>query len=72
MKRSESGDINTLKKLENRDYIGSFEFQPGEKKTLTIAKVAREVITGMEGKKEECNCCLLAREGKALHYKRHQ
>lgn len=42
------------KKLENPDYIGSYAFQPGEKKTLTIKKVTREVVTGAEGKKETC------------------
>ena len=43
-----------FKKLDNPDYIGAYAFQPSEKKTLTIAKVKREVITGMDGKKEEC------------------
>jgi len=43
-----------FKKLDNPNYIGAYAFQPGEKKTLTVAKVTREVITGMEGKKEEC------------------
>lgn len=42
------------KKLDNPDYIGAYAFQPNEKKTLTIAKVKREVITGTDGKKEEC------------------
>ena len=42
------------KKLENPDYIGSYAFQPGETKTVTIAKVTREIVTGPDGKKEEC------------------
>ena len=42
------------KKMENPDYIGSYAFQPGEKKTLTIRAVTRETITGAEGKREEC------------------
>jgi hypothetical protein len=43
-----------FRKLDNPDYIGAYAFQPNEKKTLTISKVSREVITGKEGKKEEC------------------
>jgi len=42
------------KKLENPDYIGSYAFQPNETKTLTIASVNREEVTGPDGKKEEC------------------
>lgn len=43
-----------FRKLDNPDYIGAYAFQPNEKKTLTIARVTREVITGKEGKQEEC------------------
>lgn len=42
------------RKFDNPDYIGAYAFQPGEKKTLTIAKVTREIVTGSEGIKEEC------------------
>lgn len=42
------------KKLDNPDYIGAYAFQPGEEKTLTIKNVRREIVTGAEGKKEEC------------------
>lgn len=42
------------KKLDNPDYIGAYAFQPNEEKTLTIKMVRREVVTGAEGKKEEC------------------
>lgn len=41
------------KKLENPDYIGAYAFQPGEKKTVTISRVEREQIIGVEGKKSE-------------------
>lgn len=42
------------KKLENPDYIGAYAFQPGERKALTILKATREMIHGIDGKKEEC------------------
>ena len=42
------------KKLTNPDYIGAYEFQPGEEKILTIKSVKRENITGADGKKEDC------------------
>lgn len=42
------------KKLDNPDYIGAYAFQPNEEKIVTIKKVCREIVTGAEGKKEEC------------------
>lgn len=42
------------KKMENPDYIGSYAFQPGERKTVTIAGVRRETVNGPDGKREEC------------------
>lgn len=42
------------KKLTNPDYIGAYDFQPGEERTLTIQSVLREMITGPDGKKDEC------------------
>ena len=42
------------KKLDNPDYIGAYAFQPGEEKIVTIKQVKREIVTGAEGKKEEC------------------
>lgn len=42
------------KKLDNPDYIGAYAFQPGEEKIVTIKQVRREIVTGAEGKKEEC------------------
>ena len=43
------------KKLNNPDYLGSYAFQPGEEMTLTIREVKREVVTGPDGKKEDCS-----------------
>lgn len=42
------------KSYQNPLYIGSYCFQPGEEITATIKKVKREIVVGVEGKKEEC------------------
>ena len=45
------------KALTNPDYLGSYAFDRGEEKTGTIQEVKREIVTGPEGKKEECTVC---------------
>lgn len=45
------------KKLTNPDYLGSYDFEPGEERIVTVKKVVREMITGTGGKKEECTVC---------------
>ena len=42
------------KKLTNPDYIGAYDFLPNEERIVTIKDVRREMVTGTEGKKEEC------------------
>lgn len=42
------------KRLMNPDYIGAYSLNEGEDLTVVISHVAREVITGTGGKKEEC------------------
>ena len=42
------------KRLMNPDYIGAYSLNEGEDLTVVIAHVAREVITGTGGEKEEC------------------
>lgn len=42
------------KKLTNPDYLGAYAFEPNERKTVTIKTVKREMVTGTDGKKEEC------------------
>lgn len=54
------------KKLDNPDYIGAYAFQPGEEKVVTIRSVNREVVTGAEGKKEECTVVHFAENEKPL------
>jgi len=50
------------KKLQHPDYIGAYELMdgtPNKELTVTITKVAREQITGADGKKEVCTVCYL-------------
>lgn len=43
------------KKLNNPDFLGSYAFQPGEEKVLTIKEVKREMAYNQsKGSKEEC------------------
>jgi hypothetical protein len=42
------------KKLVNPDYLGAYSLQPGEVKTLTIAKVSLQKVIGTGGKKQDC------------------
>lgn len=42
------------KKMTNPDYLGAYALNPGEEKTLTISVVKHELVTGTDGKKEEC------------------
>lgn len=38
----------------NPNYIGSYAFQPGEEKVVTIKTTGMEEVTTPEGKKEQC------------------
>lgn len=42
------------KKLTNPDYLGSYDFAQGEERIVTIKDVKREMVSGPDGKKEEC------------------
>lgn len=42
------------KKLTSPNYLGSYAFNPGEEKIVTIDYVKDEEVTGMEGKTERC------------------
>lgn len=39
------------KKLQNKDYLGECDFQPGEEKTVTIASITTSEVIGDGGKK---------------------
>lgn len=45
------------KKLTNPDYLGAYALEPGQELTVTINTVKREMVTGADGKKEECTVC---------------
>ena len=50
------------KKLQHPDYIGAYELMDGsdnKELTVTIKEIKREMITGADGKKEECTVCYL-------------
>ena len=42
------------KKLHNPDYIGAYALDPGKDLVVTIKEVKNEIVTGPDGKKEEC------------------
>lgn len=42
------------KKLHNPDYLGSYALEPGQELVVTIKLVRKEMVTGPDGKKEEC------------------
>lgn len=42
------------KKLTNPDYLGAYSIEDGADLIMTIAAVKNEVVTGTDGKKEEC------------------
>ena len=54
------------KKLQNPDYLGAWDFQPNEIKTLTIKLVKMEKVTGSGGKKEDCAVCHFQEQTKPM------
>lgn len=53
------------KKWTNPDYLGSYAFQPGEEKTVTIKEVKREIVQNQQGK-EECTVAYFVEDVKPL------
>ena len=47
-------DKTHWKKLHNPDYLGAYALTPGKDLTATIKMVRKEMVTGPDGKKEEC------------------
>ena len=54
------------KKLINPDYLGAYSLDPGKDMVLTIRQVRKELITGADGKKEECIVCYWQEEQKPM------
>lgn len=46
--------LHHWKVYRNPSYLGSFDFQPGERKTLTADYARQESVTGEDGKKQDC------------------
>ena len=46
-----------FKKLMNPNYLGSFAFEEGEKKTVTVKTVGKEKVVGEGGSAEDCIVC---------------
>ena len=42
------------KKLNNPDYLGAYALEPGQELIATMKVVGKEIVTGPDGKKEEC------------------
>jgi len=42
------------KKLTDPNYLGAYDFQPNEKRVLTIDKVVQDTIKGQDGKDDDC------------------
>ena len=54
------------KKYTNPDYLGSYAFQPGEEKTVTIKEVKRELVFNPNNGKEECTVVHFVEDVKPL------
>lgn len=53
------------KKLTNPNFLGSWSFQPGEEKTLTIKEVKQEIVKNQNGS-EECTIAYFDEDVKPL------
>lgn len=53
------------KKLTNPNYLGSWSFQPGEEKTVTIKEVKQEIVKNQNGS-EECTIAYFDEDVKPL------
>lgn len=51
------------KALTDCEYIGAYAFQPGQEITATIKTVRRELVTGADGKKENCTVVYFSENG---------
>ena len=52
-----SEKLTHYRRLINPDYLGAYSLDPGKDIVLTIGTVQKEMITGTDGKKEECIVC---------------
>lgn len=59
-------NLTHWKKLQNPDYLGAYSLQPGEEPIYTIAKVGPEMVTGPDGKKDECTVAHFTEKAKPM------
>jgi hypothetical protein len=53
-KQPQTEQVTHWKKLTNPNYVGSHDFQPNQELTVTIDKVATEMVKGSDGKASSC------------------
>ncbi len=58
----EDKKLTHWRRLVNPNYIGAYSLDPGEKRTVKIEKVVKEVVIGEGGKKDECVVAYLKNE----------
>jgi len=51
-KKQMEKQLTHWKRLENPTYLGSYDFQPNEERTVTVKDVKREMVKGQEGTEE--------------------
>jgi hypothetical protein len=51
------------KRLQHPDYLGAYALEPGQELILTIREVKNEIVTGSDGKKDECVVAYFKEEG---------
>lgn len=54
------------KRLHNPDYLGAYSLDPGKDMILTIDYVRNEMVTGSDGKKEECTVAHFSEKQKPM------
>ena len=54
------------KQLANYDYLGAYSLENGKDKTVTIKKIAQELVTGNAGRKENCIVAYFSDEEKPM------
>lgn len=54
------------KKLTSTDYIGAYSLEPGKDMILTIKSVKNEIVTGPDGRKEQCTVMTFTEDTKPM------
>jgi hypothetical protein len=54
------------RKAHNPNYLGSWDFQPGEIRQVTIKEIKTESVKNIDGKSEDCQVCYFVENYKPL------